>query len=321
MRETIELRTVQGMIANVFLWSKFRWVWALVVVGWVGAAVRSEAAVRVVTTTSMVTDLVKQVGGDAVIVEGLMGPGVDPHLYKAAPSDVVKLQKAQVIFYNGLMLEGKMSEVFSRLARSKRGVHAITERLPKDRLLYPADHEGHPDPHVWFDVSLWAECVDVVVEGLVNADPTRRFEFETRGRAVRERLMALHAWSLAKAAELPPEKRILVTSHDAYSYFGRAYGFQVIGLQGISTVSEAALSDMVKLVDYIRSRGVKAIFVESSVPHATIERIAADARVKVGGELFSDAMGTPGQMENGYDLGTYEGMVKHNLTLIVEGLK
>jgi manganese/zinc/iron transport system substrate-binding protein len=133
--------------------------------------------------------------------------------------------------------------------------------------------------------------------------------------------MALHAWSLAKAAELPPEKRILVTSHDAYSYFGRAYGFQVIGLQGISTVSEAALSDMVKLVDYIRSHGVKAIFVESSVPHATIERIAADARVKVGGELFSDAMGTPGQMENGYDLGTYEGMVKHNLTLIVEGLK
>lgn len=309
------------MLPTVFPFRK-AWMFGVVcALGMAGWAPPSMAALRVVTTTSMVTDLVKQVGGEVVTVEGLMGPGVDPHLYKAAPSDVVKLQRADVIFYSGLMLEGKMTEVFSRLARSRKGVYAITERLPKERLLHPADHEGHPDPHVWFDVSLWAQCIDVVVEGLVAADGTHRAEFEKRGQELRTRLKALHDWSLAKAAELPAEKRILVTSHDAYNYFGRAYGFQVIGLQGISTVSEAALSDMVKLVDYIRSHGVKAIFVESSVPHATIERIAQDAKVKVGGELFSDAMGTPGQMENGYDLGTYEGMVKHNLTTMVEALK
>jgi manganese/zinc/iron transport system substrate-binding protein len=133
--------------------------------------------------------------------------------------------------------------------------------------------------------------------------------------------LALHTWAHKISGELPPEKRILVTSHDAYGYFGEAYGFQVVGLQGISTVSEAALADMASLVDFIKARNVKAIFVESSVPHATIERIATDANVVIGGELFSDAMGTPGQLENGFDLGTYEGMVRHNLTTIVEALR
>jgi len=278
------------------------------------------APLRVVTTTSMVTDVVKQVGGDAVVVEGLMGPGVDPHLYKARASDVVKLQKADIIFYSGLMLEGKMSELFERISKSKRVV-AITGMIPKERLLRPEAFEGHPDPHVWLDVELWAFCIQPVIDGLSAADPTHRADYAKRGDALKARFMALHRWSLEKAAELPSAKRILVTSHDAYNYFGRAYGFQVIGLQGISTVSEAALSDMAKLVDFIKKRSIKAIFVESSVPHATIQRIAEDARVRVGGELFSDAMGTPGQIENGYDLGTYEGMVKHNLNTIVEALK
>ena len=133
--------------------------------------------------------------------------------------------------------------------------------------------------------------------------------------------MQLHEWALKKANELPPEKRILVTSHDAYNYFGRAYGFQVVGLQGISTVSEAGLADMTKLVDFIKNKKIKAIFVESSVPPGAIQRISQDSGVKIGGELFSDAMGTPGQIENGYDLGTYDGMVRHNLTTIVEALK
>lgn len=298
-------------------WRKVRWIFLVLAFAAVGRA----AALNVVTTTSMVTDLVKQVGGDRVVVEGLMGPGVDPHLYKATASDVMKLSRAAVIFYNGLVLEGKMTDLFTRMARTKKHVYALSDALPLERLLEPPEFAGHYDPHVWLDVSLWALCTESVVEGLAAADPANRAYYEANGAVVRARLADLHAWALAKAAELPPERRILVTSHDAYNYFGRAYGFQVVGLQGISTVSEAALADMVRLVDFIKERGVKAIFVESSVPPATIERIAQDARVKVGGELFSDAMGTPGQIERGYDLGTYEGMVKHNLNTIVEALK
>jgi manganese/zinc/iron transport system substrate-binding protein len=174
---------------------------------------------------------------------------------------------------------------------------------------------------VWFDVELWGLCAQTVVKGLSEFSPKDKAHFEQRGKDVAAKLRALHEWALKKAGELPKEKRILVTSHDACNYFGRAYGFQVVGLQGISTVTEAGLADMAKLVDFIKKNRVKAIFVESSVSPATIQRIAKDAGVKVGGELFSDAMGTPGQMENGYDLGTYEGMIKHNLTTIVEALK
>jgi manganese/zinc/iron transport system substrate-binding protein len=286
-----------------------------------GLAQPAGERLRVVATTSMVADLVGQVAGDRAVVEGLMGPGVDPHLYKATASDIVKLQRADAIFYNGLMLEGRLGDLFTRLARTKRHVYALAESIPADALLEPADFEGHYDPHVWFDVSLWARCVDVVVEGLSAADPGSAAFYSEQGRATKVRLSALHAWALAKAAELPAARRVLVTSHDAYNYFGRAYGFEVVGLQGISTVSEAGLADMTRLVDFIKARGVKAIFVESSVPPDTIRRLAQDAGVRVGGELFSDAMGTPGQIENGYDLGTYEGMVKHNLTTIVEALK
>jgi manganese/zinc/iron transport system substrate-binding protein len=200
-------------------------------------------------------------------------------------------------------------------------VVAVTEAIPEDRLLAPPEFAGHHDPHVWFDVTLWKLCLDPVVQALSEIDPAGKELYERRAQEVRQRMDELHAWALAKAAELPPERRFLVTSHDAYNYFGRAYGFQVIGLQGISTVSEAGLADVAKLTDFIRSKGIKAVFVESSVPHNTIERISKDTGVNIGGELFSDAMGTAGQIENGYDLGTYEGMVKHNLTTIVEGLK
>lgn len=274
-----------------------------------------------VATTGMVGDLVARVGGNKVSVTSLMGAGVDPHLYKATASDVRLLQKADVIFYNGLLLEGKMTSLFERMRKSGRSVFAITDNLPADLLLQPADNTGHPDPHIWFDVELWTQCVGVVVEGLSVAAPQHRAEFQANGKKAAADLKALHDWAVSKAAELPRSRRILVTSHDAYNYFGRAYGFTVVGLQGISTVSEAALADMAKLVDFIKSNDVKAIFVESSVPHATIERIATDAGVQIGGELFSDAMGTVGEVENGYDLGTFEGMVKHNLTTIVDALR
>jgi len=281
----------------------------------------AEGKIKVVTTVSMVADLVKQVGGERVEVQGLMGPGVDPHLYKATASDITKLQKSQAIFYCGLLLEGKMQDLFAKLARTKKYVYAVTEAIPEEKLLEPEELEGHFDPHVWFEVPLWAMCVDTVVKGLSEVDPKGKSYYEKRGAELQGKLKELHEWCLRKVNELPKERRILITSHDAYNYFGRAYDFQVVGLQGISTVTEAGLADMAKMVDLIKEKKVKAVFVESSVPHHTIERISKDAKVKIGGELFSDAMGTPGQIENGYDLGTYEGMIKHNITTIVEALK
>ena len=285
------------------------------------ASTTSAPPTKVVTTTTMVTDLVKSIGGDRVEVEGLMGSGVDPHLYKAAASDITKMQRAQVIFYSGLLLEGKLQDVFAKLARTKKYVYAITESIPEKELLEPPDFGGHYDPHVWFEVPLWSKCAETVVKGLSEFDPKSREYFERRGKEVQARLHDLHEWSLKKAAELPKEKRILITSHDAFNYFGRAYGFQVVGLQGISTVEEANLAAMTKMVDFIKKNKLKAIFVESSVSPAAIKRISQDAGVKIGGELFSDAMGTPGQVENGYDLGTYEGMIKHNLNTVVNALK
>ena len=281
----------------------------------------SGGKLRVTATTTMVADLVKQVGGDRVQVEGLMGAGVDPHLYKASASDVTKLQNADVIFYSGLVLEGKMQELFEKMAQGGQRVFAVTDSIPKDKLLHPSTFGGHPDPHVWFDVPMWAQCVDTVVKGLGEARPGDKEYFTQRGDAAKKAMADLHQWALKRAEELPKEKRVLITSHDAFSYFGRAYGFQVVGLQGISTVTESSLADMAKMVEFIKKNGVKAIFIESSVPPTTIKRISEDAGVKIGGELFSDAMGTPGQMENGYDLGTYEGMIKHNLDTVVNALK
>ncbi|ATC65946.1 ABC transporter substrate-binding protein [Nibricoccus aquaticus] len=303
-------------------WNRWLLGVTLGVVTLAGAAgVLNAAPLRVVSTTAMVNDLVKRVGGAEVSAEVLMGPGVDPHLYKATAADMLRLNRAEVVFYSGLMLEGKMTDVFTRMAKSGKRVNAITAGLPEAKLLKPADFEGHPDPHVWFDVELWAMCVDVVEARLVEASPERKAVFAANAEKARGELAELHAWAKAKAAELQVEKRVLVTSHDAYNYFGRAYGFQVVGLQGISTVSEAALADVAKLTDFIKQRGLKAVFVESSVSHTTIERIAKDSGVTIGGELFSDAMGAAGKIENGYDVGTYEGMIKHNLNTIVEALK
>lgn len=277
--------------------------------------------IKVTVTTTMVLDLVKNVGGDRVEVQALMGPGVDPHLYKAAASDISRLQRADIVFYSGLLLEGKLQDVFARMARTKKHVYAVTETIPEKELLEPESFGGHYDPHVWFDVPLWEKCVEAVVKGLSEVAPKSREYFEKRGAETHARMAELHAWAKKKAAELPAEKRILITSHDAFNYFGRAYGFQVVGLQGISTVEEASSASMTKLVDFVKQKKVKAIFIESSVPPNAIKRISQDAGVKIGGELFSDAMGTAGQKENGYDLGTYEGMIKHNLTTIVEALK
>lgn len=297
----------------------------LVLAAALGAATTVAAPIPVVTTTSMVTDLVQQIGGDRVAVSGLMGPGVDPHLYKPSTRDVTRLHSAKAVFYNGLMLEGRMGELFERLGKSGRKTYAVAASLPEKDLLKPAEFEGHPDPHVWGDAKIWASCVDTVVRGLSEVDPGGAPDFVKRGAAYKAELMKLHEWALKRVQELPEENRYLVTSHDAFNYFGRAYGFKVVGVQGISTVSEAGLADITKVVDLIKSKKVKAIFVESSVPKATIERISQDSGAKIGGELYSDALGAPGTKVTThgetYDEGTYIGMLKHNINTAVDALK
>lgn len=275
-----------------------------------------------VATTTMVSDLVARVGGEHVEVKGLMRPGVDPHLYEPVPGDGIALREADLVFYSGLFLEGQMHEKLVGLGEKS---HAVTAAIGQGELLVPGDAGGHPDPHVWGDASLWARCVPGVAEALAKADPAHAADYRENAAAYGAELEALHAWAKARAGEVPEERRVLITSHDAFSYFGRAYGFEVIGLQGISTVGESGLADRVKMVDLIKERGVKAIFVESSVSHAAIESISKDSGAAIGGELFSDALGQPGDMEErggeSYDKGTYSGMLKHNMNAAVEALK
>lgn len=284
-------------------------------------ATAAEIPLRIVATTTMVADLVRGVAGPGLTVESLMGAGVDPHLYKPTAGDVLRLQRADVIFYHGLHLEGRMTDVLEKLAAGRRRVQAVTGALPGSDLLMAGNYAGQPDPHVWFDVRLWSRCIEVVADTLSAAAPGHEARFRSNAASMRERFAGLHAWGLAKVAELPSERRVLVTSHDAYSYFGRAYGFTVVGLQGISTATEAGLADVARLADFIRERGIKAIFVETSVSHATIERVARDSGARIGGELFSDALGAPGELIHGHDVGTFEGMFRHNVTMLVEALK
>ena len=297
-------------------------------IGLVAAVAFSQAhaaKLNVVTTTTMVTDMVKEIGGDRVKVVGLMGPGVDPHLYKPASGDVVKLQRAKIIFYSGLMLEGRMTDLFFRMARAGKLVYAVTESIPEKDRLEPPEFAGHWDPHVWGDPILWSNCIVTVVDGLSKADPAGAAGYAKRGQAVVASYKAMRAWALKRIAAVPREQRILVTSHDAFNYFGQSFGFQVVAVQGLSTVTEAGLADIVKTVDFIKQKKIKAIFVESSVNPAAIERVSKDAGVKIGGELFSDACGALGDMHEAhgekYDVGTYIGMLKHNVNTVVDALK
>lgn len=281
---------------------------------------------RVVATTTMVGDMVREVAGDRVQLQTLMGPGVDPHLYKPTADDVTSLRKADVIFYNGLMLEGRMADLFVRMGSDGQAVYAVTDAIGDGEKLEPEEFGGHYDPHVWFDPVIWSKCIDTVVDALVKNDPPGEQVFRENGVALQKSYLAAHDWALAKVAELPKEKRVLVTSHDAFNYFSQAYDFEVVAVLGISTVSEAGLADIAKMVDFIKQREVKAIFVESSVSRAAIERISKDSGAVIGGELFSDAMGTKGELfdvGNGekVDVGTYVGTLKHNVYLTVEALK
>ena len=279
---------------------------------------------KVVVTTTMITDLVRQVGGELVDAEGLMGVGVDPHGYTAKPSDVDKLKEADVIFYNGLMLEGQIEGMLVGMKKNKKYVYAVTGKIPMDRLLKPEEFEGHHDPHVWFDPTLWVYCLDVVVEGLSAADAANKNKYIENGAKLRAEFLSLHEWAKARMADLP-ENPVLITSHDAFNYFGRAYDLEVVGLQGVSTEDEASAKKFTEIADRIKKHKVKALFTESSVNSAPIEQLCRDTGAVRGGELFSDAMGQPGKMEgpedDQYDVGTYQGMIRHNVTTVVESLK
>lgn len=280
---------------------------------------KENGKLNVVTTTTMITDLVKNVGDNAINLQGLMGSGVDPHLYKASEGDVTKLSNADIIFYNGLHLEGKLVEVFEKM-KNKKTV-AISDALDKNTLIGSAYFASNYDPHIWFNVDYWIQATQFVIRVLSEAVPEHKEAFETNGANYIEQLQALKNKLKTTIETLPQEKRILVTAHDAFNYFGKAFNFEVLGLQGLSTATEAGVQDVQKLAAFIIENKVKAIFVESSVPKRTIEALQAAVKSKnhdvtIGGTLYSDALGNAGTAE-----GTYIGMFEYNVNTIVEALK
>mgnify|MGYP003574989584 FL=1 len=280
----------------------------------------SERTINVVTTTGMIADITKNVGGDRVQVTALMGPGVDPHLYKASEGDVLRLQEADVIFYNGLHLEAQMGEVLERLNEFGIKTVAVTDQIDRSLLQSPPEFQGNYDPHVWFDVSLWMKAVEQVRDTLVELDSSSASQYEANAEAYLTELEDLHQYVLDQANTIPEGQRILITAHDAFNYFGRAYGFDVRGLQGISTEAQAGTADVQALASFIVEKQIPAVFVESSVPQRNVEAVQAAVQAKgfevnIGGSLFSDAMGSEGTPE-----GTYIGMVRHNIDTIVTAL-
>ena len=277
-----------------------------------------EPPIRVVTTVGMVADLVREVGGSRVAVTQMMGSGIDPHLYRVTRDDVRAIMGADLVIYNGLLLEGKMEGVLRSVGRRKRVVAAAELIDARWRL---ADRSGgRDDPHVWMDVSLWAGCGIALAGVLGDFDPKHAADYQARAARYAEDLLRLHAYGLRSIGSIPDGRRVLITSHDAFHYFGRAYGIEVLGVQGMSTDSEAGLRRINGLVDLLIRRQVPAVFVESSVPRKSIDALIEGAgagghRVRVGGELYSDAMGARGSYQ-----GTYVGMMDHNITRVTRAL-
>lgn len=274
----------------------------------------------VVCTTGMVADLAKRVGEPEIAVYALMGPGTDPHLYKPTEGDLQHLAKARLVLYNGLHLEGKMSLILERLARVRPTI-AVTQAIPAELLRYPPEAEGKPDPHVWHDVSLWVYALQGVTDALCEQFPQHESRFRARSTAYREELTTLHEWCKAQIAQIPPLQRVLITSHDAFSYFGRAYGLEVRSLQGISTLSEYGLRDLQALAEFIVQRHIKAIFAETSISPRALQAVMMSCRqrghiVRLGGTLYSDALGPPDS-----DAATYVGMIRHNVRTILKALR
>jgi len=279
--------------------------------------VRAAAPLRIVATTGMIADAARAIAGAGV--QGLMGPGVDPHGYRQTRSDISALVAADLVLWHGLRLEAQLAGLMDSL-QARGPVVAVAEAVDPALLLRDADYPDQPDPHIWMDPDLWQQAVAVIETAILGADPDRAEAIAANASTYRAEIATVQDYARKVLATVPPEARVLVTAHDAFGYFGRAYGFQVEGLQGISTESEAGLSRIRELVDLLVTRGIKAVFVESSVPdramRALIEGAAARGhQVTIGGELYSDAMGAEGSYE-----GTYPGMIDHNVTTIARAL-
>ena len=282
---------------------------------------KDNGKLNVVTTTTMITDLVKNIGGDSINVQGLMGSGVDPHLYKASAGDVSKLTEADVIFYNGLHLEGKLVDVFEKMQGQGKTPIALADEINKKQLIGSDYFASNYDPHVWFNIDFFKQFVEKVTIVLCEKDPENAEVFRVNEKRYLADLDFLKKDVQSVVDALEPKKRILVTAHDAFNYFGKTYGFNVVGLQGLSTATEAGVQDVQKLAAFIIENDIKAIFIESSVPKRTIEALQAAVKsqghdVEIGGTLYSDALGTTGTLE-----GTYIGMYRYNIKTIVTGLQ
>lgn len=270
----------------------------------------------IVATTTMLADLANEIGGEAVTVTGLMGPGIDPHLYQASAGDVIKLQDADVVLYNGLHLEGKMGDLFSSLGEQGRNMISIEDGLDVNDLLEDSENPGYYDPHVWFDVELWRNAAEHVTSELSTIDSDNTSSYQSNLESYYRELSKLEEYINDRFTEIPENQRILVTAHDAFGYLGNAYGIEVVGLQGISTDAEAGTSDVRLLAQFIEENQIKAIFVESSVPPKNIEAlqdavIARGFEVEIGGQLYSDSLGD----------GNYIDTFRENIDTIVDALK
>ena len=274
---------------------------------------------RVTTTIGMITDIVQQVAGDKATVEGIMKGDADPHVFTPSRGDVVMLDQADVIFYNGLMLEGKMGDVLIKMARGGKPVYAVTEML-SDGQYVMSDESEHFDPHVWMDVRGWSLTVKAVAKALSEYDPPNAASYDANAKAYLAQLDQLDAYAKQVIASIPQQKRVLITAHDAFNYMGRAYDLKVMGVQGISTESEAGLKRINELVAYLVENKIQAVFVEASVSEKNITALVEGAaakghKVEIGGKLYSDSMGAPGTYE-----GTYIGMIDHNVSTIARAL-
>lgn len=268
---------------------------------------------RILASTLMIADAAHRIAGDDVEVTWLMGAGVDPHLYQPTARDRIKLQGADVVLYHGLHLEGKMVAVFEALAEQGRTSVAVVRDIPEEKLI--SWDAGLHDPHVWHDVQLWKQCVETIAATLIKHDPTSASQYRSRADEYLKELDQLHEFCLRRTAEIPKRQRWLITSHDAFNYYGRAYGLDVVGIQGISTESKAGLKAITDAVDLIKSHKLGTIFPETSVPPAAIGRVSQDSGAALGPELYSDALGGPDS-----SAGTYIGMIKKNTNAIVDGL-
>ncbi|WP_247745019.1 zinc ABC transporter substrate-binding protein [Shimia sp. R11_0] len=283
------------------------------------APVLADTALKVVATTGMIADTARRIGGDSVDVKGLMGPGVDPHAYRQTRTDILAMTKADLVLWHGLYLEAQMEEFFHDL-EAKGNLVAVTDSLARDLLRAHDDYADKYDPHVWMDPRLWVFVAERVQEALTQARPEQAAYFAENAEAFMADLNALTEYAEKSLTSVPQDARILLTAHDAFGYFGQAYGFEVMGIQGISTESEAGLNRISALVDMLVDRQIGAVFVESSVSDRSIRALVEGAaarghEVTIGGELFSDAMG-----ENGTYEGTYVGMIDHNITVISRAL-